>query len=188
MELIPERKGWFTILTSILKYNAVLNSFMLTLQSQDNDKFTRTGRSDLLQCLPSFGCTSESPGRPGWHTHWRNHYCWRGVPVSALVQPQVTPTCSQGWEPSYRLRLHTSIEEAASRRNLVSMATCNSAPLPPYPYPVSGDRASSGRASFLFSDWSIGWGPWYNLASKHLLEKPFLCEECGFTWSVWRSG
>lgn len=55
--------------TSILKYNAVLNSFMLTLQSQDNDKFTRTGRSDLLQCLPSFGCTSESPGRPGWHTH-----------------------------------------------------------------------------------------------------------------------
>ena len=48
--------------TSILKYNAVLNSFMLTLQSQDNDKFTGTGRSDLQQWLSAFACTSESPG------------------------------------------------------------------------------------------------------------------------------
>lgn len=48
--------------TSILKYNAVLNSFMLTLQSQDNDKFSRTGRSDLRQWLSAFACTSESSG------------------------------------------------------------------------------------------------------------------------------
>ena len=115
--------------------------------------------------------------------------------------PQVTPACSRGWEPSYRLRLHTPIVEAASKWNLVSMATCTSAPLPfrthgevsclvswSHPCPVSGDRASSGRASFLFSDRSIGWGPWYNLDSKRLLEKPFLCEECGLTWGVWRSG